>query len=131
VLVMSYADTAGGRAPSRPTRTEAEIRELDIGFYQARAARDPYGASDRAQLGRLYLQRAREAGDHGDLLRAEETARGSLAIRRGRNGAAYAILASSLMAQHRFPGALEAAEHLLALDCLSRGRAMVGEIQPK
>jgi hypothetical protein len=74
---MPYADTEGGRAPSRPTCTEAEIRELDIVSYQARAARDPYGASDRAQLGRLYPA-GPEAGDHGDLLRAEETARGSL-----------------------------------------------------
>jgi tetratricopeptide (TPR) repeat protein len=129
-LVLAHAGAAPGRGPDRPTRTEAEIRELDIAFYQARAARDPYGAGDRAQLGRLFLQRARETGDHGDLLRAEETARGSLAIRQGRNGAAYAILASSLMGQHRFPEALEAAERLLALDSASVGaRAMLGEIQ--
>src|SRR5687767_2742025 len=100
-LVASHAGAAGDGASNGPARPEAEIRELDIGFYQARAGRDQYGASDRAQLARLYLQRARETGDHADLLRAEEAARGSLAIRRDRNGAAYAVLAASRMAQHR------------------------------
>jgi tetratricopeptide (TPR) repeat protein len=129
-LVVSYAGAAGEHEPPRAGRTEPEIRELDIGFYQARVDRDRYGASDRAQLGRLYLQRARETGDHADLLRAEATARGSLAIRRGRNGAASAILASSLMAQHRFPEALEAAERLLREDSTSvTARALVGEIE--
>jgi len=128
--IASSAGLAGGTAPVRPVRTETEIRELDISFFQTRAERDPHGASDRAQLGRLYLHRARETGSHGDLVRAEETARESLAIRRGRNGAAYAILASSLMAQHRFPEALDAARRLLATDSASvAARAMVGEIE--
>ena len=118
--------TAAGPAP----RTDAEIRELDIGFYRARAGRDPHGASDRAHLARLYLQRARETGDFGDLVRAEASARESLAIRRGRNGAAYAVLAASLMSQHRFPEALDAASHLLGLDSAAVGtRALVAEIE--
>jgi tetratricopeptide (TPR) repeat protein len=129
-VLASYAGAAGDRAPVRPSLGDAEIRELDIGFYRARAERDRHGASDRAQLARLYLQRARESGDHGDLLRAEETARASLAMRRGRNGAAYAVLTSSLMAQHRFPEALEAAGQLLAMDSGAvAARAMLGEIE--
>ena len=39
--------------------------------------------ADRAQLGRLYLERARERGDPADLIRAEESARHSLALRHG------------------------------------------------
>jgi tetratricopeptide (TPR) repeat protein len=117
-----------GAAP--PMRRDAEIRERDIAFYRARAERDPHGATDRAQLGRLYLDRARERGDPADLLRAEQSARNSLSLRRGRNGAALAILASSLLGQHRFVEALETAERLLAPDSASVGaRSMVGEIQ--
>jgi tetratricopeptide (TPR) repeat protein len=113
-----------------PVRRDAEIREQDIGFYRARAERDPHGATDRAQLGRLYVDRARERGDPADLIRAEQSARSSLSLRRGRNGAALAILASSLLGQHRFVEALETAEQLVALDSASVGaRSMVGEIQ--
>ena len=76
------------------------------------------------------LDRARESGDPADLIRAEQSARGSLSLRQGRNGAALAILASSLLGQHRFVEALDAAERLLALDSTSAGaRSMVGEIQ--
>ena len=129
-LIATHAGEARDRAPAPLPGREAAIRELDIAFYQRRAERDPHGAADRAQLGRLYLQRARETGDHADLLRAEETARASLAMRRGRNGAAYGILASSLMAQHRFVEALAAAEGMLTLDSTSvAARAMAGEIQ--
>jgi tetratricopeptide (TPR) repeat protein len=113
-----------------PVRRDAEIREQDILFYRGRVERDAHGASDRAQLARLYLDRARESGDPADLNRAEESARSSLSLRRGRNGAALAILASSLLGQHRFVEALDAAEGLLALDSTSAGaRSMVGEIQ--
>jgi tetratricopeptide (TPR) repeat protein len=123
--------TAGDEGPPRvPTLTEPEIRELDIEFYRARAARDPHAASDRAQLARLHLQRARETGEYHDLRRAEEHARASLDIRRGRNGAAYAVLAASLMAQHRFLEAHDAAGRLLALDSTAAGaRALVAEIE--
>ncbi len=124
--IASSAD----RADAPPIRRDAEIREQDIAFYRARVERDPHGASDRAQLGRLYLDRARESGDATDLVRAEQSARSSLSQRRGRNRAALAILASSLLGQHRFVEALDAAEGLLAVDSTSAGaRSMVGEIQ--
>jgi tetratricopeptide (TPR) repeat protein len=110
--------------------SDSAIREQDIAFYQARVEHDRYGATDRAQLSRLYLARARESGDPGDLLRAERSARSSLALRRGRNGTALAVLASSLLGQHRFPEALETADRLLTLDSASAGaRSLVGEIQ--
>ena len=63
----------------------SRIRDLDIEFYRARVARDPRSARDFTQLAGLYLQRARETADNEDLVRAEETARHSLALRRGRN----------------------------------------------
>jgi tetratricopeptide (TPR) repeat protein len=130
-LALAAAVARPSDGPSVPrVRSEAETRDLDIEFYRARAGRDPHGAADRAQLARLYLARARETGDYGDLVRAEETARGSLKLRRDRNGPAFAILASSLMGQHRFPEALEVAERLVALDSGSTAaRATLGEIQ--
>jgi len=112
-----------GRAPS-----PARIRELDIAFYQARTVRDPRSARDFTQLAALYLQRARETADNADLERAESTARHSLALRRGRNDEAVGVLASSLMGQHRFAEAHDAALELLRVDSSSvAARGMVAE----
>lgn len=86
--------------------TESEIRDLDITFYRERSVRDPSGATDLAHLAALYLQRSRDTGDPRDALRAEETARRSLSNRVSRNDAAAQVLASSLLAQHRFAEAL-------------------------
>ncbi len=58
--------------------SQARIRDLDIEFYQRRVGRDPRSARDYAQLAGLYLQRARETADNGDLVRAEQNARRSL-----------------------------------------------------
>lgn len=112
--------------PSRPT---AEVREQDIAFYQARVARDPYGARDLAMLGSLYLARARETGNYQDLLRAEDAARTSYRHRTRRNGAAVALLASTLLAEHRFTEAYTTAKALVEADSSEPGaRAMLGEI---
>jgi len=141
VSIVALAGVAAGAvalaAPNRPALarpapalTEAQVRDLDIAFYQARIARDPLGARDRAQLAGLYLARARETGDNGDLLRAEATARGSLANRRARNGKALAVLVNSLLAQHRYPDALTAARDLMELEPDARSvRALLGEIE--
>ena len=121
---------AGSRGPvaSSSTPSAARIRDLDIEFYRARTVRDPRSARDFTQLAGLYLQRARETADNADLIRAEETARQSLALRRGRNDEAVGVLASSLMAQHRFDEAHDAALELLRTDSTSiPARGMVAE----
>ena len=111
------------------SRLTAEIREQDIAFYQSRIARDPYGARDLAMLGSLYLSRARETGSYQDLLRAEVAARTSYSHRTRRNGAAAALLASTLLAEHRFTEAYTTAKALVAADSTEPGtRAMLGEI---
>lgn len=125
------------RAAGRPDETaaaeaarELAIRDADIAFYQRRVARDPMGAADRAQLGSLLLQRARETGSYEDYLRAEEVARRSLELRAGRNARAYAVLASALLAQHRFPEALATARGLRDLEPGSASYAsLLGEVQ--
>ena len=122
---------AGGRAPAGAATaapSPARIRDLDIDFYRARTVRDPRSARDFTQLAGLYLQRARETADNADLERAEQTARHSLALRRGRNDEAVGVLASSLMGQHRFAEAHDAALELLRSDSTSvPARGMVAE----
>jgi hypothetical protein len=83
----SRADSLPGLA----ARQEALVLDQDITFYQARVARDPEGALDRAKLGALYLQRARQTGSPEDLIRAEQVARESFGLRTRKN----AIAASS------------------------------------
>ena len=46
-------------ASAGPRFSEAEVLEMDIGFFQARVARDSLSARDFADLSRLFLQRAR------------------------------------------------------------------------
>lgn len=110
--------------------SEAQARDLDIEFYRSRTARDTLSARDHGELARLYLQRARESGNNDDLFRAEAAARRSLALRGSRNQATLLVLASTLMAQHRFQEARDAAAALLYHDSSSTAaRSLLGEIQ--
>jgi tetratricopeptide (TPR) repeat protein len=121
---------AAVRAASTPMHTEAEIRDLDISFYAARAKHDTTGAADLAHLASLYLQRSRETGDPRDAERAEHAARRSLRNRSARNDQAAQVLASSLLAQHRFAEALVVARAVRDRNPeAAQLRAMVGEIE--
>jgi tetratricopeptide (TPR) repeat protein len=116
--------------PARPVPSEARTRDLDIEFYQRRVKRDPRSARDYAQLAGLFLQRARETADNGDLLRAEQNARRSLSLRTGRNSGGFGVLASSLLAQHRFAEARDVARRLVADDSSSiAARGLLAETQ--
>jgi tetratricopeptide (TPR) repeat protein len=121
---------ARAHVTERPRLSEAQIRDLDIDFYRRRVERDSMSARDFTQLAGLYLQRARETADNQDLVRAEEITRHSLRLRTKRNGAAIGILASSLLAQHRFAEALQAAQQLIEYDSSSiSARGLLGETQ--
>jgi tetratricopeptide (TPR) repeat protein len=121
---------AAARLPLATQLTETEIRDRDIEFYSARAKNDPTGATDLARLSALYLQRSRETGDPRDALRAEEAARRSLRNRRAHNDQSEQVLASSLLAQHRFDEALIVARTLRDRNPdLAPLRAAVGEIE--
>src|ERR1051325_201341 len=136
-LSVGLALTAGGlptaaspASRGAPARDESRIRELNIGFFERRLARDPSSAYDLAQLAALHLQRGRERGDPGDVIRAEQLARTSLASRALRNTKGYTTLVSTLLTEHRFTEARVAAERLLALDSTSvPSRATLAEIE--
>jgi tetratricopeptide (TPR) repeat protein len=127
-VAVGIVTAAPGRRAPPAAPSPARIRDLDIEFYRARIVRDPRSARDYTQLAGLYLQRARETADNADLVRAEQTARHSLALRRGRNDEAVGVLASSLMGQHRFGEAHDAALELLRTDSTSiAARGLVAE----
>ncbi|CAN5129155.1 hypothetical protein BH24GEM2_BH24GEM2_14300 [soil metagenome] len=115
---------------SAATTLERENRDQQIAFFEKRAREDPFSAGDRAQLAYLFLQRARETGSYQDVLRAEEAARTSLALRTAHNTSTYLLLSASLLEQHRFREANEAARLLFESDPENPGyRAHLGETQ--
>jgi tetratricopeptide (TPR) repeat protein len=71
---------------------------------------------DLAKLARLYLQRARETGNYGDVLRADSAARASMQNRAAHNAVAPQILAASLLSEHRFSEALAVERALVESD---------------
>ena len=134
-LLVTYGTSplVSGARPAvtpAPVPSEARIRDLDIEFYQRRVERDPRSARDYAQLAGLYLQRARETADNGDLLRAEQNAHRSLSLRTDRNAGGFGVLASSLLAQHRFAEARDVACQLVADDSTSiAARGLLAETE--
>ncbi len=127
----SRPPVAGRRAevpdPTAVVAKERWIRDQDIAFYAARAARDPSGAIDLARLGALYLQRHRESGSPSDLASAEAAGLRSAANRD--NFGAWQIVAATRVARHRFLEALVAVDRMLAAEPDHAGaRASKGEI---
>ena len=117
-------------SPLPAVMSQADTTTAEIEYFTQRANADPQGASDRARLAGLYLQRSRETGDFEDYRRAEELARASIAIRSNRNSHAYRMLAAALLTQHRFAEAKLAAEELVArFPEEPAHRALLGEIQ--
>jgi len=143
VLVLVVATLAGGavgasRAAASAERADAAARargervalDQDIAFFEKRVAADLIGAADRGRLAALYLQRGRETGDFADYRRAEDLARRSLALRIAHNAGTYVVLASALLAQHRFTEALAAARALNARDPgVPSNEALLAEIE--
>ena len=110
-------------------RSDAEVRDLDIRFYERRIAEDSLSAADRARLSALYLQRAREIGSNQDYARAEQLAHASLALRSAHNADTYALLTAARLAKHDFAGALRSARALFEADTTNAAyRAQLGEV---
>lgn len=121
----STSEVGGLASASRSTDYQSAIN-----LYRTRAEADPFSAGDRASLAGLYFQRARETGDHEDVLRAEQAARESLRLRTAHNDKAVEVLALSLLEQHRFTEALGAARALVEGNPENVSyRAMLGEVE--
>lgn len=115
--------------PEGPTNP-ADIRNRDITFYGARVESDQASAIDRATLAGLLFARARVNGSVADLTRAESLARASMALRSQRNFQVLELLASILMAQHRFSEAHTVASRANTLDPGTPSHlALLGEIE--
>jgi len=139
--LITVAGGVGGAALALPARRagpdieartahDARVLQDDIAFYARRVAADPLGAADRARLGALYMKRGRVTGDYADYRRAEALARRSLALRVAHNDGAYTILASVLLAQHRFAAALHVARQLNVRSAgAASQRALLAEIE--
>ncbi len=129
VVAGSVRTDTAARASAAARAADASRRDADIAFFAGRVAADPMGAADRGRLAALYLQRARETGDFEDYRRAECLARRSLELRVAHNENTYVMLASALLAQHRFVEAYAAAR---ALNARAPGvpghQALLGEI---
>ena len=108
---------AAARSPRRPTDErppyDPTLADKTIAFWKAQADRDPEGALERRELAGAYLARQRETGDIADAVRAEDAARRSLDPPPEQRRRAIR-LARSLLAQHRFPEALDAARRAAA-----------------
>ena len=86
-----------------------------VAFYEDAVHRHPDQIVTRL-LASQYLQRFRERGDAGDLLRAQRAAEESLAIQPRFNVGAELVLASSLVSLHRFRAGLVHAERALRIE---------------
>jgi tetratricopeptide (TPR) repeat protein len=114
-----------------PVRSSAgpPVVDQDISFYEARVARDRYGARDRAMLASLYLARGRASGSEHDLVRSEALARESQGLRSNRNEGVASILVGALLAEHKFVEAHVIMAGEVAADSTNAvARASLGEI---
>ena len=85
-----------------PVKADWRTRDANIAFLESRAGKVRGDMLTPRLLSAEYLQRYRERGDLGDVLRAERAARLSLAAMPRRNVAGNAALASALLTLHRF-----------------------------
>jgi tetratricopeptide (TPR) repeat protein len=129
-LGVADAPVAGTPVAAFSPASELEQRNREIALFQERIQEDPSSAADYAWLASLYLLRARETANDVDYRRAEEAARTSLSLRTAHNVKTFRVLAASLLDQHRFAEALEAAQTLVNAEPENPlYRALLGEIQ--
>jgi tetratricopeptide (TPR) repeat protein len=115
---------------STRTLSDAEQRDQDIAFYTQRTNEDRASATDRLTLASLYFSRSRSGGARSDLAQAESLARASITLRDQRNGRAFEVLASVLMARHAFREAHTVALRADSLEPATPSHlALLGEIE--
>jgi tetratricopeptide (TPR) repeat protein len=104
-------------------------RRQAIAFHERRLEEDPQSALDMAQLAGLLLEEGRMRANEDALAEAEALARRSLGQRSRRNGRSAALLVNTLVAQHRFPEAVQVARDLVSFDPETPAyRALLAEV---
>jgi tetratricopeptide (TPR) repeat protein len=89
-----------------PVEHDYLTRDANVAFLESRYKKDPADMITPARLSGEYLQRYREAGDIGDVLRAEAAARESLRVLPAqRNAFGDGALASAELTLHKFHAA--------------------------
>jgi tetratricopeptide (TPR) repeat protein len=104
-------DGAVRRGPYDP----ATVRKT-VAFWERRVRKSPDRFLEQRELAGAYLARQRETGDVEDAVRAERAACRSLELFARGDATALSRLARSLLGQHRFPEALQAARRAAELD---------------
>jgi tetratricopeptide (TPR) repeat protein len=99
------------RGPYHPGTVQKTVE-----FWEGRTRKAPGRYLEFRELAGAYLARQRETGDIEDAVRAERAARRSLELQDRGNVVALTRLVRSLLGQHRFPEALEAAGRATAMD---------------
>jgi len=89
-----------------PVQRDYAIRDDTVAFYERRVQRDPNDQVSAALLAGQYMQRYRENGDPGDILRALAQGKRALALQPQNNASAEGVIASAYTALHKFHDAL-------------------------
>jgi tetratricopeptide (TPR) repeat protein len=110
-VVDDVSDGSAPRAPYNPV----SIRKT-VEFWEGRVRKTPDRFLEHRELAGAYLARQRVTGDIQDAVRAEREARRSVELLSRGNGTAFTRLARSLLGQHRFPEALQAARSAAVID---------------
>lgn len=109
--------------------SERGERDTQIAVWNQALAADAQSALAMGHLAALHLQRAREGGTWDDYVQAESLARRSLQTRVKRNARTAVTLTQALLAQHRFPEALDVARRLVSWEPDPvEYRALLGEV---
>lgn len=111
IALAAWPGYAGTRAAARtdaaaaafaPVKPDWRVRDANIAFLESRVRRAGGDMLISRLLSTEYLQRYRERGDLGNVVRAEHAARVSLGAQPRGNAAGDAALASALLTLHRF-----------------------------
>jgi len=102
--------------PVAPVQADFLKRDKMIAFYESRYKKDPGDMITPRTLSGQYLQRYRERGDVGDVLRAEDAAKTSLIAQKHGNVVGEMALASADISLHRFREAKAAMQRAYAVD---------------
>ena len=113
-----------------PVIADYRSRDRIVAVFEASARRDATDQIISRMLAAQYLQRYRESGDVGDLLRARRMAQRSLTLQPQHNSAAEAALSTVALSFHDIPTALRYAQDVARMSPWSAGaRANVASLE--